>query len=78
MKASDTIMSKSQVANIMMLSERVGYKKGIDVAEEQAEITFKAVIEEVVEWVENNAEPIVPMSIDYRKWHAQKKKWGIV
>ena len=31
---------------------------------------------EVVEWLENNFEPTVPMSLDYRKWHAKLEEWG--
>ena len=34
-------------------------------------------IREVVEWLENNFEPTVPMSLDYRKWHAKLIEWGV-
>ena len=34
-------------------------------------------IKEVVEWLENNLEPTIPMSLEYEKLQAQKKIWGI-
>lgn len=32
---------------------------------------------DVVAWLENNFEPTVPMSLDYKKWHRQLGKWGL-
>ncbi len=37
----------------------------------------QAGIKEVVEWLNNNFEPTVPMSLDYRKWQAKLKDWNI-
>ena len=34
-------------------------------------------VKEVVDWCNENFEPTVPMSLDYKKWHNQLKKWGI-
>jgi hypothetical protein len=30
---------------------------------------------EVVDWLEENFEPTVPMSLDYKKWHNKLKDW---
>lgn len=34
----------------------------------------RAGMQQVVEWVDNNLEPTVPMTLDYRKWHNFKKE----
>ncbi len=56
-----------------------GYNLG---AEAQAEISFKAGIKEVVDWMKEN--PVRPMFLthenaqDYKaKWESQLKEWGL-
>jgi len=34
-------------------------------------------IREVVTWLNDNFEPTVPMTLDYKKWHNKLKEWGI-
>lgn len=46
--------------------EELGYEKG-----------KKAGMKKVVEWIEANFEPTVPMTLDYNKWHAKLKEWGL-
>lgn len=29
----------------------------------------------MIDWLNNNFEPTVPMSLDYEKWHAKLKEW---
>jgi hypothetical protein len=38
---------------------------------------YKEGIEEVVDWLENNFEPTIPMTLDYKKWHKQLENWGV-
>ena len=32
-------------------------------------------LKEVIDWLEANFEPTVPMSLDYKKWHKKRKEW---
>ena len=34
-------------------------------------------IKVVVDWCNDNFEPAVPMTLDYRKWHKQLEEWGL-
>ena len=56
-------------------------KQAIDDAIIAYESTCEALIKEkmrkVVEWLENNFEPTVPMSLDYEKWQDFKKEQGL-
>ena len=45
-------------------------------AEETAETYTKVGRREVIEWLNENFEPTVPMSLDYKKWHKQLERWG--
>jgi len=40
-----------------------------------AYINYQAGIKEVVEWCNNNFEPTIPMTLDYRKWQSKLKEW---
>jgi len=48
-----------------------------DAAKAIIPIIKKESIKEVVEWLEHNLEPTVPMTLDYRKWHKKLKEWGV-
>lgn len=75
MKAKDTVMNPQEMAQTIIGREDLPMGKAI--AEEQAEVSFKAGVKEVVRWLEQNFEPTVPMTLDYRKWHTKLKEWGI-
>jgi len=53
---------KEKVNTIAQLAYEEGVKRGR---------------KEVVEWCNENFEPTVPMTLDYRKWHKQLKKWEL-
>jgi len=44
---------------------------GLSVHESSRAMTLK----EVIDWLEDNFEPTVPMSLDYKKWHKKRKEW---
>ena len=94
MEAKDTVMSNEVIREAIALGENVdaycgaitGGDKGI--AEAQAEISFKAGIKKVVEWVKANANLERGdrdvglcfedyLHFDYKAWQSQLKEWGI-
>ena len=61
---------------------KVGYKQGCNDTNAVKDIINyeagrKAGMKEVAGWLNNNLEPTVPMTLDYRKWHKQLKEWEI-
>jgi len=81
MKASDTVMPFSQIEAIDLKNAESNFTDALyDVAREQAEISFKAGIKEIVEWMRR--ESIAPEDGNYRpisplKWQSKLKEWGI-
>lgn len=81
MEAKDTAITSYEdsviayiSADFMELYEKTVLKP---ICEAQADISFKAGIEEVVGWIEdNNHEPISAGTIS-QAWLEKKKEWGI-
>ncbi len=70
MKAEDTVLSNGKLLGLFGtpdFTERQG-------REAQAEITFKAGIREVVEWIEEHK---MHLNHNHRQWKAKLKEWGI-
>ena len=88
MKAEDTIMSndriyvacvhgfgkKVEADNLTDEIELKRHEAAKQVAREKAEISFKAGIKEVVEWIHNHGGSLDGQRIE---WHEQLKEWGI-
>jgi len=82
MKAKDTVMShevaenyiKEHYAELMEQTIDKEYYPSRWHREIQAEISFKAGMKEVVDWVEGNVQFL---SCSYEEWKAQKKEWGL-
>ena len=86
MKAKDTVDPKL-IAYIRIVSSRPDWD--LEIAEKQAEISFKAGIIEVVEWIIGNGQSIETaheshmssgeffLGIDPDGWQAKLKEWGI-
>ena len=91
MEAKDTVMSKSQVNEILkrkgvFIPDFVEYNEShpdYKFCLAQAEISFKAGIKEVVDWIEenNSSSPLVSWITIFRfqedEWLAKLKEWGI-
>mgnify|MGYP001567345448 CR=1 FL=1 len=81
MKASDTVMGRERMLEIRkhVFADNPGTIVTIqeNTAMEQAEISFKAGMREVIEWVKNNITIPYPVgSVGYKRWQSQLKKWG--
>lgn len=89
MEAKDTVMSDEQLINARILAyARLGLPvtdivryadiEYRSVAEEQAEVSFKAGMKTVVEWIEKHtSEDVYFKSFNnITEWHAQLKEWG--
>uniref|UniRef100_A0A6H2A6M3 Uncharacterized protein n=1 Tax=viral metagenome TaxID=1070528 RepID=A0A6H2A6M3_9ZZZZ len=70
MKAKDTVIKARWMNKEVKKAQEI-------LLLEQAEISFKAGIKVVVDWCNDNFEPAVPMTLDYRKWHKQLEEWGL-
>jgi hypothetical protein len=71
---------KTVVEEQAEISFKAGYhQREIDPLdkEDRCEKCYEQGIKEVVEWLEANFEPTVPMSLDYRKWQTKLKEWGM-
>ena len=82
MKASDTVMPFSQIEAIDLKNAESNFTDALyDVAREQAEISFKAGIKEVIEWIKtnnrNNPQPFRGVNISREQWQSKLKEWGI-
>ena len=70
MKAKDTV--------IIPIPE---HQQDYEILEKQAEVSFKAGIQEVAEWVGNNAitppTPFANLEIQRLPWQSKLKEWGI-
>lgn len=94
MKASDTVMSAEQISVSLSQSNLTDevFQEHEVVAKAQAEISFKAGIKEVVEWIEKEYGyfiddrlcKIIIDDIGYfsevgsiKKWQSKLKSWGI-
>lgn len=86
MKAKDTVMNDEQIKDALRceISKPVEWFEGwlIDfetelreIAIAQAEISFKAGIKEVVEWIKSKAIEII--GIPQEEWQAKLKEWKI-
>ena len=75
MKAEETVMRYQHSHEIIVDSKEWHHKEGYNLgATTQAEISFKAGIREVVEWLrENGGEPDHILD----KWETKLKEWGI-
>jgi len=84
MEAKDTVMSDKQVSIILeSIPSELGVARGLVEAQEkltqsQAEISFKAGIREVVEWIAYQfmKEGKDKLSIYRETWQAKLKEWG--
>ncbi len=82
MEAKDTVLSKEQLDAIDLKNAESNFIDALyDTARQQAEISFKAGIKEVVDWVNKNVawRPDAPYksAIDMDDWKAKVKEWGI-
>ena len=91
MEAKDTVMSDEEIRKLCIkhytelwnkeAAEEIGEKITLQfsnkLAKAQAEISFKAGIREVVEWIWNEAYEDLMDTDDFARWQAQKKKWGV-
>ena len=72
MEAKDTVMSDEQLNRIWnVLHKQVGNRLGY-IAQAQAEISFKAGIKEVVEWIVDNG---LWINCPEEIWEVQLKIW---
>jgi len=93
-EAKDTVMEGNQIAACYGIKANTTHgilwedaRKAVDVeiATRQAEISFKAGMKEVVEFIEQNSENIYSNDTRYSSvqaigkvlWQAQLKEWGI-
>ena len=83
MKASDTVMPFSQIEAIDLKNAESNFTDALyDVAREQAEISFKSGIKEVVEFINKEMLPYhgldeyITVGWD-EKWQSKLKEWGI-
>ena len=80
MKASDTVMSSEDI-NFCGIKNVIIKKDARAIATAQAEISFKAGIREVVEWIEEdlNFDSFGGSRLDKlrEEWQAKLKEWGI-
>ena len=84
MEAKDTVMNFMRIEEIDAKNATSNFTDAlVDVAREQAEISFKAGIKEVVEWIEKRSSLSpgrcsVAMTYESRlEWQAKLKEWGI-
>jgi hypothetical protein len=78
MKASKTILGFERLQEIDAKNAESNFIDAlVDVAREQAEVSFKAGIREVVEWIEslNPNYPDVPIGIAFSVWEDKLKEW---
>ena len=74
-KWEDTVMTSGELADICNSVDH--FEQGllaVKVSNAQAEISFKAGIREVVEFVDNN---FWKRAVSYEEWQAVKQRWGI-
>jgi len=81
MRAKDTVMSDKEIKQITGGTHR-DFPEGLRICQAQAEISFKAGIKEVVEWVNSNAQQDAEechgsLTLDPNEWQWQLKEWGI-
>ncbi len=78
MEAKDTVMSNLADA----ITKHTDLPMGQAIAIEQAEISFKAGMREVVEWVEQNTSRMntnmYGISLDGAAWQAKLKEWEAI
>lgn len=89
MKAKDTVMNKSVMYGVATKGQGGTWPGGYcrRVAEVQAEISFRAGIKEVVDWLKphmtfmrwqyKDSEGIWDCPIDGIEWHSKLEEWGI-
>lgn len=82
MEATDTVMDATEIGKIF---DSIPKDKGIDVGWTlavdairlaQAEISFKAGIREVVEWITETSSK-THLSVYGTRWQAKLKEWGL-
>ena len=78
MKAEDTVMHLDDIDEGRMSDSYASLRKAL---EKQAEISFKAGIKEVTQWVKyvglQNNDPLGRLLIGGREWQAKLKEWGL-
>ena len=77
MKAKDTAMSEEEIWDIIKKYNPWGIEQRLVVAEHQAEISFKAGIKEVVDWLRTNLPDEYGSIVGWSVWQAKLKDWGI-
>ena len=84
MEAKDTVMSDEQITPYLSLTDRVGsvVVQQDDAFLAQAEISFKAGIREVVEWIQKfekqNPAHYSHIQVEKYEWQAKLKEWGLM
>jgi hypothetical protein len=80
MESKDTVMTKDGIIILSYMNPEM--IEGIlqNILEKQAEVSFKAGIKEVVEWIKHQ-NPSYPFSfsleIKEHQWYSKLKEWGI-
>lgn len=86
MKAKDTVMNFMRIEEIDAKNATSNFTDAlVDVAREQAEISFKAGVKEVAEWIKQRMEhitgekmtPYWQMELLEHEWQSKLKEWGI-
>jgi len=85
MEAKDTVMSDEERKKFLPINDGYSYYKGYGeaISQAQAEISFKAGIREVVEWLQKTSDnldynnTISLFAVGMGEWEAKLKEWGI-
>jgi len=82
MEAKDTVMNFMRIEEIDAKNATSNFTDAlVDVAREQAEISFmagkKEGIREVVEWIKNYWTGLGSYNIPLKDWQAKLKEWGL-
>jgi hypothetical protein len=75
MNYKDTIMTKQQIEDMARKEAMMPHV----VAEAQAEISFKAGMEKVIDFIESQicSEGCIMLDMNENQWKAKVKEWGI-
>ena len=84
MKAEDTVMSFMRIEEIDAKNATSNFTDALfDVAREQAQISFRAGIREVIEWGRETCPHYIGMTYCYKRvcdtcWQSKLKEWGVI
>ena len=80
MEAKDTAYTERDIVGLRALAE-LDIHNGkevlfnMDVAKWQAEISFKAGMQKIVDWIKE--QPYLEMELGIEKWQAKLREWGV-